>query len=382
MPSPRSFRVLFLGSRDAAHPEAAGGDVALSALAEHLAARGHAVTYACIARPGAGADEVHNAVRILRGGNRMTQALWAARTYTRMFTRQVDVVVEEAIGGLHVPYLAPLYVRDPLIAVWYQTNAPLLREEFARPIAGVLISLERRVAYLHRRAVIVTPSAFQAERLTSLGFRPQQIEVVPCGLDWPVVSPPPLTSRDPLVVFVGKLRRYKCPHHLLDVADRLCPVIPGLRVVIAGRPDGSGFDRWLDTEIRRRRLEGAVVVRRSVTESEKRDLLCRARTLVLPSPAEGFGLAVLEAHWCGTPTVVSDGIPPELVSHGVNGLRVPFGNREHMAAAVRQLLSDDITWARLSSTAWARAQQFTWTEAAARLEQVITASASGTVAVR
>lgn len=378
MPSFSRLRVLFLASRDPEHPEAGGGDILLSALAEHLAKRGHVVTYTCIGRPGAAAEEVRNAVRILRGGDRLTQALWAAWMYKRSLVGQVDAVIEEAVGGLRVPYLAPLYVWRPLIAFWYQDHAPLLREEFAPPVAAVLVYLERRLARLHRRAVIATPSAFQAERLQRLGFRPQQIHVVPCGLDWPIVPPPQLAAREPLVVYLGKLRRYKCPHHLLDVAERLRAAVPGIRIVIAGRPDGTGFDRWIEAQIRQRGLHGEVAVRRSIGEAEKRGLLRRARVLVLPSPTEGFGIAALEAHWCGTPTVVTDGVPTEVVRHGVNGLRVAFGNREQLAAAVYQLLTDDLSWVRMSLAAWAMSQQFTWSNGAAKLEQLIADSVGST----
>ena len=381
MSSPDRFRVLFLASRDPEHPEAAGGDIQLSALAEHLAKRGHAVTYTCVARPGAAAEEVRNAVRILRGGDSLTQALWVGRMYKRSLAWQADVVIEEAIGGLRVPYLAPLYVRRPLIAFWYQHQAPLLREEFAPPVAAVLAHLERRLAQLHRRAMIATPSAFQAERLQLLGFRPQQIHVVPCGLDWPIASPPPLMAREPLVVYLGKLRRYKCPHHLLDVVERLRAAVPGIYVVIAGRPDGTGFDRWIEAEIRRRGLRGEVAVRRSIGEEEKRDLLRRARVLVLPSPTEGFGIAALEAHRCGTPTVVTDGVPTEVVQDGVNGLRVAFGNREQLAAAVHRLLTDDVSWVRMSLTAWEMSQQYTWSNGAAKLERLIADSVGRTVGV-
>lgn len=371
MSPPEFFRVLFLASRDSGHPEAAGGDIHLHSLAEYLARRGHIVTYLCVARPGAPTDEVRNAVRIIRVGNRATHAFVAAAIYKRYLHAMVDVVIEEAIGGLLVPHTAPLYVRKPIISVWYQHNAPLVREQFSPPVAAAFVHMERILALAHRRVVIAAPSAFQAERLRSLGFAPESVRVVPPGLDWPVVQPLPIGARERSVVYVGKLRRYKCPHHLLDVVEMLRDVIPGMQAVIAGRPDGTGFDLRLAADIQRRSLQREVKLLYSIGETEKLELLRRARLLVLPSPTEGFGIAVLEAHRCGTPTVVTHGVPTDLVQDGVNGLRVPFGDRRRLAEAVRWLLTDDDTWAAMSLAAWETSQQFTWAGAGTKLERVI-----------
>jgi len=174
-----------------------------------------------------------------------------------------------------------------------------------------------------------------------------------------------------LVVYVGKLRRYKCPHHLLDIAERLRTVVPGIRVIIAGRPDGTGFDVRLAAEIRRRSLQREVLLLRSISETDKLSLLRRSRVLVLPSPAEGFGIAALEALRCGTPVVATYGVPTEVVQHGVNGLRVPFGDRDKLTEAVRHLLTRDISWTEMSLAAWKGSQQFTWSSAGARLEHLM-----------
>ncbi len=369
--SPAKLRLLFLASRDLEHPEAAGGDIQLSSLAEQMARRGHVVTYVCMRRRGAAAEELKNGVRIVRGGTRHSHAVWAAWMYMRDWAFRVDVVVQEAIGGLLVPYSAPLYVRRPLVTFWYQHNAPLFRAQFSPLVASVLTRLESLLAALHARSAIVVPSSSQAEYLQALGFRRGQIRVVPNGLDWPAIPPPPLGAREPLVVCLGKLRRYKCAHHLLKVASELRTSLPDARFVIAGRVDGTGYDRWLEEEIRRRRLQDRVVLRRSISEDAKRDLLGRARVLVLPSPMEGFGISVIEANWCGTPVAVSEGVPREVVQHGINGLRVPFGDIGGLTGAIHRLLSDDVSWTRMSSAAWETARRYTWASAAAMFEDVI-----------
>lgn len=377
MPSSAKTRLLFMASRDPAHPEAAGGDIQLSALAREMARRGHQVTFVCMRRDGAAAWERQDGVSVARGGTRYSHALWTARRYMRDWAAQVDVVVQEAIGGLVIPYLAALYVRRPLVTFWYQRNAPLFRLQFSPLVGTTLAQLERLLAALHAHSLIVVPSEAQVPALEALGFPASRIRVVPNGLDWPITSPAPLEARDPLVVYLGKLRRYKCAHHLVEAAARLRFSSPEARFVIAGRVDGTGYDRWLEEEIRRRGLGDRVTLQRGISEDAKQDLLRRARALVLVSPAEGFGISVLEANACGTPAVVSEGVPREVVAHEVNGLRVPFGDPGSLTDAIHRLLTDDRSWTRLSAAAWRAAQCFTWTGAAERLDAVVTEALEG-----
>jgi glycosyltransferase involved in cell wall biosynthesis len=62
---------------------------------------------------------------------------------------------------------------------------------------------------------------------------------------------------------------------------------------------------------------------------------------VLPSPAEPFGLVLLEAMALSKPVVAcSSGGPIEIVSAGETGLLVPPSNAEALAAALRTLLEN------------------------------------------
>lgn len=70
-------------------------------------------------------------------------------------------------------------------------------------------------------------------------------------------------------------------------------------------------------------------------------LLSRCQAFVLASRWEGLPLAILEAMRSGLPVIASDvGGVGEAVIHGMNGLLVPRGDAQSMAAALAQLLSD------------------------------------------
>lgn len=83
--------------------------------------------------------------------------------------------------------------------------------------------------------------------------------------------------------------------------------------------------------------------------------------LLFPSlyPFEGHPGAVLEAFMAGVPVVATDWPGPcEIVEHGVNGLIVPRGDADALAAAVRRLVVDRALRERLAAGAAASAKRF------------------------
>lgn len=81
--------------------------------------------------------------------------------------------------------------------------------------------------------------------------------------------------------------------------------------------------------------------------------LCRGDIFVLPSLEEGSGsLSLLEALQAGLAPVVSDcdGLPED-ISEGENGLLVPPGDRDALAAAITKLIDDSELRRRLAEAA-------------------------------
>ncbi len=120
---------------------------------------------------------------------------------------------------------------------------------------------------------------------------------------------------------------------------------------------------WLD-RIRRPPLDGVVRHVGYVADDAREALFAGARTLVLPSLDEGFGLPALEAMSAGIPVVVSNaGALPEVV--GDAGVLFNNADPDALAYALGRLAADD-GWARERAAAGlVRARAFTW-EASAR----------------
>jgi glycosyltransferase involved in cell wall biosynthesis len=184
-------------------------------------------------------------------------------------------------------------------------------------------------------------------------------------------QPPDVAAREPLIVWLGKLRRYKCVHHAVEAMTAVTRKCPDARLVIAGRRDEEAYERELRRQIERLGLTGIVDFAFDLSEEAKRELLGRARALVLPSPVEGFGIVILEAGVQGTPAVASEGVPDEVVIDGYNGIRVPFGDTGRLAEAITELLQSPDLHATLSQNALAHARTFSKPALLARLEDVL-----------
>jgi len=104
---------------------------------------------------------------------------------------------------------------------------------------------------------------------------------------------------------------------------------------------------------------------------EKFDLLRNCKVLLQPSPVEGFSMTTVEANGCGTPVVVSDGVPRDAVVHGENGLVYPFGDVEAMADRCRELLENPMLWNTLSEKGLKMAERFSWDNTADAFENFV-----------
>lgn len=161
----------------------------------------------------------------------------------------------------------------------------------------------------------------------------------------------------PLDVVVGCVGNYKPgkgQQELLEVASGLRDRHPSLRYCFVG--DGP-LRGWLETEIRRRSLEGFVALHSG--ERDARHVYGAFDIAAQASDSEGLPNAVLEAAAAGLPIVATAvGGTAEILTSGADGLLVPKGDRQALGEAIRQLAEDHECRRRLGLAARARAEEF------------------------
>ena len=201
-------------------------------------------------------------------------------------------------------------------------------------------ALERR-ALLRAQEVIVLSHAFRRVLVERYRIAPWHIHVWPPGVAHDAFTPGERSrAREQLGIgqsaFVAVCARRLVARMgidvLLDAWQGLAPELPAgsclllvgegpLRERIAERAEGS-------------RLAGRVRLLGRVSDAELLDAYRAADVAVVPTVAfEGFGLVVLEAAACGTPSIVSDvGGLPETVAALDRSLVVPARDAEALGA--------------------------------------------------
>jgi len=339
--------------------------------ARYLATVGYDVTFAAAGYPGAAASETLEGVRVVRLGG--IHSLWLTTfvRYMRDWRGKFDVVVAEGFGGSRIPRLAPLYVKEPIITEWHQIHRDLFAVQYPRLMNGPLNLLERVAAWVSRNTLVRAGTEEWRLSFPSIGFKPENIFVVPVSIrdDW--LSAPPAAGVAPTVLWLGKLRRYKCPHDAVEAMAEVVRRVPSARLVIAGRRDDVSYERELQALAQRLGIGASVEFRFDLTEAEKQSLMSTARVLVVTSAVEGFGTVVLEANALGVPVVASSGVPEGAVRDGVNGLRYKFGDTHALAERLVELLEDDALHSRLSMSALSNVKSFSWSRVGAQFERVV-----------
>lgn len=159
--------------------------------------------------------------------------------------------------------------------------------------------------------------------------------IVRCGITPQDFAPRPAPVAGQTLVCVGRLCKAKQQILLPDLARRLAPDFPDLKIVLIG----DGEDRAaIEARIAELGVEKHVELAGWGTRDEVRAALAQARAMLLPSLAEGLPVVIMEALALGCP-VISTRIAgiPELLDEGC-GWIVPPGDLESLADATRACL--------------------------------------------
>jgi len=207
----------------------------------------------------------------------------------------------------------------------------------------LLLRLKRWV--IRRADVVTVVSKALAERIATLGASSERVVVQAMGTDLQYLFVPQLlTATQPTIIYAGRLVAKKGVDTLLHAVEQLLPVIPELRVLIAGHgPEQHALLK----------LCGELNIRQAVTFSgpynlhDLPQLYAQASVAVFPfrtaegGDQDGLGLALVEAIGCKIPVVCSD-LPAldDLLQHEVTGLRAPVDDPEALARCIQVCLNN------------------------------------------
>jgi glycosyltransferase involved in cell wall biosynthesis len=281
-------------------------------------------------------------------------------------TERPDIIVEDVNK---LPLFLPMGTKLPFCAIVPHLFGTTAFDEASWPIATAVWAAERPLPWAYRRAHFHAISESTRDDLVARGVPRARIRVIHPGVDSRHFTPAPggRRSATPTFLYVGRLKRYKG----VGLAVRALAIArkrrPDLRLDIAGTGD---YREELERLVNSLDLGRAVAFHGFVSEERKIDLMRAAWANIFPSPKEGWGITVMEAAACGTPSLASES--PGLrdsVRHGVTGFLVPHGDVDGLAARMVELADSPLLVARLGDRARRFAEGLPWEQTAAETER-------------
>ncbi len=288
--------------------------------------------------------------RLYAGSRRsFTEALRFAASLNPLLKYDFDVVDCNQFPFLHCfPARAISQLKDVCFIItwhewwgryWYQYMG-------AAGLIGEII--ERATVRLADQIIAVSPST--AERLRQ---RSVDVSLVPNGVDTCYIDSVEPSQRNIDVLFVGRL----IPEKHVDTLIRAVP--DNLNLCIVG--DGPEKPSLMQLAHQQRKC---VSFTSSLPYNKVIGIMKAAKSLVLPSSREGFGIVALEALACGTPVITSNA--PEnaaaaLIEHQKNGFVVETTPNQIRSALL------EVDKNKMGRAARVKAAQFDWTPLSEKL---------------
>lgn len=249
---------------------------------------------------------------------------------------------------LRVPYIVSIHGTYGDLGAYAPSVRWLYRLAFSR--ADRLLPVSRYTADVVRRQ-----------------FPRTKIGVVPGGFSMEgIAQERAAPGAEPRILSVGAVKPRKGFHTLIEAMGILKAQGIAFRAECLGPKWLNGYFDRIETRMKELGLGDRVRFAGRVSEHELRTAYAAADLFVLPSEHEGtafegLGLVYLEAMARGVPAIgCLESGATDVIHDGVNGLLVPPGDPEKLAAAIRRVLSDDALRRKMSEAAPSSVDRFRW----------------------
>ncbi|MFH1372895.1 MAG: glycosyltransferase family 4 protein [bacterium] len=220
-------------------------------------------------------------------------------------------------------------IRPLVVSVWGSDLLPHRPKWFYRRLLGSTLKQATHITatsqWLSKQTGELYPAATD------------KMSVIPFGAQLPDQTKP-LPDGPLRICYLKGHRPVYGPDILLEAMVEVRKAIPDVVLSMAGEGE---MTTQLNNMIVRLGLEDTVQMVGYIERPQVADFLQVHHFMVMPSRAESFGLAALEAAACSRAVIASNvGGVPELVVEGVTGLLVPPGNPQRLAAAIIELANN------------------------------------------
>jgi glycosyltransferase involved in cell wall biosynthesis len=213
--------------------------------------------------------------------------------------------------------------------------------------------------------IITVSESSRRDIVDQMGVRPEQLHIVPVGVDHERFRPLPHVARHPhrILTTASADVPLKGLRPLLEAVAKVRTERPVELMVIGKQREGSVLPQFLD----QLGLNDIVTFESGVSDQRMVELYNEATVAVVPSLYEGFSLPAIEFMACGTPLVTTTGgaLPEVTGPDGEAALTVPPNDPSALAVAIGRMLDSTELRAEMSARGRRRVEQrFTWRVAA------------------
>jgi glycosyltransferase involved in cell wall biosynthesis len=229
--------------------------------------------------------------------------------------------------------------------------------------------------YWRNAAQIVATSEMEQQELVEDGVSGEKIVIRYNGIERCESADRPqhgafrakwgIPLEEPLVLFLGRLIPRKGADILIKAFSEACP--KSGRLVIAGPEGEPGYRATLEQRAREAGIESRVIFTGALYDHDKSALMMDTNIFVLPSRYENFANSAAEAIACDIPVIVTDSCGICSLVKGRAGL-VIAPEEQQLVAALRNLISDRVLYAKLKAGCREVAAELSWDRLTEQME--------------
>ena len=320
------MRVLWATDRDPWHPRGGGAEKTTYMVTKGLVSRGHQVVVLCGGMRGGDRRFFDNGVEY----HRVALGVGVRAVLpVELRSRDFDFIIDDLAHV--IPWFSPKLSSTLGAAFFRHLHARTLDGQVASPFSSLLKRVELTYSRIYRDWRFVTESEQSVSDLAALGVSRQAISRVPPGVDSDLYHPREKFPQPTFVYFAG-LKKYKRPAHAIEAAARVRKQTATFRLIVLGVGPELDHLKQMAHDLG---LEGIVSFPGRLPEEELARLVSKCWMNIHLSVAEGWGLSILEAAACGTPTIGyrAPGVE-EAIEDGRTGILVPNGDVERLSSAM------------------------------------------------
>ena len=355
------MKILILSWRDIKSPFSGGAELFTYENAKRWVAFGHEVTWFSSDFGNCDKEEIIDGIKIIRRGTEITVHYQAFRHYNKCFKGKFGLVIDQINT---IPFLTPLYVKEKRVALIFQLAREVWFYETFFPLSLIGFVAEYLYLKLYRNTPVMTISESTKEDLLNLGFS-KEVSILPVGISFKPLEQMHQKEPNPTLIFVGRLRKSKRIHHIIQALHIVRKQIPNIQLRIVGRVGKTRYVQKLNYLIRKYNLQDNIIFHGYVDEQTKRNLIKQSHAIIVTSAREGWGLVVTEANALSTPAIgynvsgLKDSIRTD-----ETGILVKENNQQSLSEGILTLLQNESLSHKLAVNALEWSREFSWENSA------------------